>query len=204
MEEGSGDNRAVSPPSNREVPGFSLVELLVAMSIGLVILGAMYTVFTVQNKTFSNQEDYVEMQQGMRAAMDMTSREIVMAGYNPATIANFVGVTVNASQLQIRADLDGNGAIAGQESVIYAFDNANKRITRNIGSGNLPLLDNVQNFTFEYLNGAGVVTATSADVRRIRITITGRTAKPDPAYSLNGGYRTYTLTSVIAPRNLGY
>ena len=185
--------------------GFSLVELLIAMAVGLVVLGAMYSVFTIQNKTFANQEDFVEMQQSVRAGMDMMTREIRMAGYDPAGV-NFAGVTVNASQLQIMADLDGNGAIdaTSQENIVYAFSATNKRITRNIGSGNQPFVENVQSFTFQYLDGAGAVTATSADVRQIRITITGRTAKPDPAYTANSGYRTYTLSSVIAPRNLAY
>ena len=95
-----------------------MVELLVAMAIGLVVLSAMYSVFTIQNKTFSKQEQIVEMQQNTRAAMDMMSREIRMAGYDPTEVNsdpnpsnNFSGVTVNASQLQIQADLDGNGAI---------------------------------------------------------------------------------------------
>ncbi len=66
--------------------GFSLIELLIAMAIGLVVLGAMYSVFTIQNKTFGSQEQYVEMQQNVRAAMDMISREIRMAGYDPAGV----------------------------------------------------------------------------------------------------------------------
>src|SRR3990170_4847219 len=63
--------------------GFSLVELMIAMAVGLVVLGAMYSVFTVQNKTFGNQEEIVAMQQNVRAGMDMVTREIMMAGYNP-------------------------------------------------------------------------------------------------------------------------
>ena len=51
------------------------------------------------------------------------------------------------------------------------------------------------------LDGSGNVTAASGSVRQIRITITGRTAKPDPAYAANGGYRTYALTSIVALRN---
>ena len=34
--------------------GFSLVELLIAMAVGLVVLGAVYSVFIIQNKTFSS------------------------------------------------------------------------------------------------------------------------------------------------------
>jgi len=185
--------------------GFTLIEMMIALAIGMIVLGAMYSVFTVQYKTFGNQEEIVAMQQSVRAGMDMMVREIGMAEYNPAGAA-FDGVTVSTSQLQIMADLNGDGAIdaTSQENIVYAFDSANNRITRNIGSGAQPFVENVQSFTFQYLNGSGVVTANAADVRRIRITITGKTAKPDPAYSTNNGYRTYTLTSLVAPRNLAY
>ena len=204
--------------------GFSLVELLIAMTVGLVVLGAAYSVFTLQNKIFGNQEELVVMQQNVRAGMDMMAREIGMAGYDPCGVNsnsdpsdNFSGVTVSSTQLQIKADLNGNDPLSNncqspykgidsssQENVIYVNDTANYQITRNIGGGAQSFVENVQSFTFEYLDGNGNVTATPANVRRIRITITGRTAKPDPAYTANGGYRTYALTEVIAPRNLAY
>lgn len=193
--------------------GFSLVELMVAMAVSLVVLGAMYSVFIGQNRTFSNQESIVDVQQSVRAGMDMIVREVGMAGYDPVrvnfdsnTANNFNGVTVNALQLQIKADLNGDGVIdtSNEETIVYAFDATNKRITRTIGSDTQPFVENVESFTFAYVDGDGNVTATSANVRRIRITITGRTAKPDPNYSANSGYRTYTLTSVVAPRNLDY
>jgi type IV pilus assembly protein PilW len=193
--------------------GFSLVELMIAMAVGLVVLGAVYSVFIVQNKTFSVQEDVVEMQQSVRAGMDIMAREISLAGYDPTRVNsdsnagnNFAGVEVNAGQLQIRADLNGTGIIHtdSEENIIYTYNSADKRITRNAGSGNQPLLENVDSFTFQYLDGSGTVTANSAQVRRIRLTITGRTAKPDPKYPANGGYRTYTLTEVVSPRNRAY
>ena len=195
--------------------GFSLVEMMIAMAVALVVLGAMYGTFTIQNKTFTNQEEVVAMQQSVRAGMDMMAREIGMAGYDPAGLNCskcspptyiFFGVTVNTSQLQIQADLNGIGAIdaTSQENIIYAFDATNKQITRYIGAGAQSFVENVDAFTFEYLKSDGTTATTSSDVHQIRITITGRTAKPDPSYSANGGYRTYTLTSVIAPRNLAF
>jgi type IV pilus assembly protein PilW len=181
--------------------------------VGLVVLGGMYNVFISQNKTFGNQEEIVAMQQSVRAGMDMIEREVRLAGYDPLrvnsdanTANNFSGVTVSGTQLQIQADLSGNGVIdtTSQENIVYAYDSTSKQITRNAGNGAQPFVENVQAFTFEYLDGNGSVTATSANIRRIRITITGRTTKPDPAYAANGGYRTYTLTTVVAPRNLAY
>lgn len=197
--------------------------MLIAVTVGLVVLGAMYNVFTIQNKAFGNQEEIVVMQQGVRAAMDMLAREVGMAGYDPCSVNsdsdpsnNFSGVTVSSTQLQIKADLNPlinncqspSPYIAidatSQENIVFAFNAANKRITRNIGAGAQPFAENIDAFTFEYLDGSGSVTAASAEVRRIRITITGRTARPDPSYPANGGYRTYTLISVVAPRNLGF
>ncbi len=188
-----------SPESDR---GFTLVELMIAMAVGLVLLGAMYGVFTMHNKTFGTQEQIAEMQQSARSGMDMMTREIRMAGYNPAG-ATFDGITYGSAQLQVKADLDGNGTIAGQENIIYKHDPANYQITRNIGSGDQPLIEDVQAFTFDYLDSSGNATTTTANIRQVRITITARTAKPDPDYAPNSGYRTYTLTSVITPRNLG-
>ena len=219
----SGFNETVDPLKGLggRPGGLSLVELLVALGIGLAIVVAMYNVFTLQNKTFAHQEQVVEMQQNVRAAMDMMSREVRMAGYDPCGLNtdadphnNFFGITVDGAQLQIKADLNGRTPLgndcqapyrgidaSSQENVIYAYDAANKKITRAIGAGAQSFAENVAGFSFAYLDAGGNVTASSTAVRQIRLTITGRTAKPDPAYAANGSYRTYTLTSLIAMRN---
>ena len=202
--------------------GFSLVELLIAMTIGLIILTALSSTFLIQSKIYDVQEQVAEMVQTARAAMDMMSREIRMAGYAPTgyvptggtmqrsdpTGTNFVGIPYNTGQLQIRADLDGDGNITGQENIIYIYDGTTLQIDRNIGAGNHPFAENIQSFTFVYLKADGVTEVTTSaendDIRQIKFTITARTAKPDPNYTANGGYRTYTLTSYITPRNLAF
>ncbi len=183
--------------------GFSVAELLVAMAIGLVAMGAAYNVFTIHNKSLNDQEQVVEMQQNVRAAMDMICRDVRMAGYNPARSA-FAGLTVDASQLEIKADLDGNTFISASEDVIYAYDATNMRINRTTAGNTEPLAENIESLTFQYLDSAGNVTTSSADVRMIRVTIRGRTARPAPLDHLNNGYRTYTLTTNIIPRNLSF
>ncbi|MHB8828461.1 MAG: PilW family protein [Syntrophales bacterium] len=175
--------------------GFTLIELMIAMAIGLLILSASYRVFETQNKILKNQEQIVEMQQNVRAAMDMLTREVRMAGYNPANAA-FTGVAVSSSQLEIKADLDGSAGIAGQEYIIYAFDPTDMRITRNIGASPQPFAENIETFTYQSLLDP------DGNVAVVRITIRGRTALPDPSYSANGGYRTYELTSDVRLRNI--
>lgn len=184
--------------------GFTLVELLVAMSVGIIALAAFYGVFTIQNKRFNVEEQIVEMQQNVRAGIETMTMDVRMAGYDPAGVANFSGITVSSTQLELKSDLDGDGSIAGAEDIIYKFDSGNMRITRNIGGGDQPFMENVQAFTFEYLDSSGNATTTSSMVRQIRLSITGRTNKRDPDYTANGGYRTFTLTTYVTPRNMYY
>lgn len=185
--------------------GFTITELLIAIAIMGVIIGAMFSFSIAQRKYLSLQEQISEMAQNTRAAMDMITGELAMAGYNPSGAAAFAGIPYNASQLQIYADLNGDSDRTDpNENIIYTFDLTNKRILRNTGGGNQPLSENIQNLVFEYLNDQGNPTTVTADVRQIRLTITGRTGKPDPLYAMNSGFRTYTLTSLITPRNLAY
>ena len=191
--------------TRRRNPGFTLIEVLISLVIGMVVLAALYAVFTIQNKNFAKQEQIAEMQQIARIAMDSTAREITMAGYDPnqTTPANAGITATSATSLSFTSDLNGDGDTEdANESVTYAFDGANYRITRNTGGGAQPFAENIQGLTFTYYDAAGAVTATAADIRRIQIGITARTGKPDPAYSANNGYRTYTLTSFVTPRNL--
>ena len=185
--------------------GFTLVELLIAMAVGLIVLSAVVSTFIIQRKTFDVQEQTTEMTQNARAAMDLMTREIRMAGYNP-TGATFDGVTHSTTELKIQADLNGDGdtTSGSNEIITYSYDNTNNQIDRKLGAAGTPnaLAENIQNFTFQYLDSSGAATTTSSEIRQIRITITARTAKPDQNYGLNSGYRTYTLTTSITPQNL--
>lgn len=177
---------------SKKTRGFSLVELMIAMAVGLVVLGAAYGIFTSQNKTLKAQEQIVELQQNVRAAMGMITRDVRRAGYNPQR-ATFSGLTVGATQIEIRADFDGNGSTNGtNEYIVYAYDSTNMKITKKIGDGApQPVAENIEAFT---------VTTLSAST--VRVSIRGRTSLRDTSYSSNGGYRTYTMTSDINARNL--
>lgn len=200
------------PESDR---GFTLVELLVAMAVGLIVLSATYGVFTLQGKTFSTQERVAEMQQNARAAMDFMTREIRMAGYDPTGSAGSGIVSAGANAINFTLDTtstyhgdapDGDTSDAN-ENITYSLYTADgiqklgRKSTTN--ATNQPVAEHIQSLEFQYLDADGNTTATIADIRKIRVTITAKTAKPDPDYTLNGGYRTYALTSIIVPRNLG-
>jgi len=61
--------------------GFTLVELMVAMAISLVVMGAIFLTFKSQQDSYVIQDQITATQQNLRAAMYMLTRDIQMAGY---------------------------------------------------------------------------------------------------------------------------
>lgn len=61
--------------------GFSLVEVMVAMTIGLIIVLAVTQIFTNSHATYQATDGLSRIQENGRFAMEFLTREIRMAGY---------------------------------------------------------------------------------------------------------------------------
>ena len=70
-------------PKSRVDRGFTLIELMVSIAIGMVVLASVATTFTSQTRAYSAQEQINQMEQNLRGALDIMTREIKMAGYRP-------------------------------------------------------------------------------------------------------------------------
>jgi len=93
--------------------GFTLVELLVAMFITLVVMGAIFLTFKSQQDSYIIQDQITATQQNLRSAMYILTRDIQMAGY----YTNF-----DADQFAMNwDDLDGDNEII--RPLIYARNN---------------------------------------------------------------------------------
>jgi prepilin-type N-terminal cleavage/methylation domain-containing protein len=64
----------------RPARGFSLVELMIAMVIGLVVMGAATSLFKTGMDATMMITEQAEMQQNVRAAVNLISKDISMAG----------------------------------------------------------------------------------------------------------------------------
>lgn len=108
--------------------GFTLIELMMAMTIAIIIMASIYIAYRSQSRIYTAQESVAELQQNIRAALGLLTRDIRMAGFDPtdSDIAAIVDnetfsdgaaptttetVNSDASQLAFTADLDGDGAI---------------------------------------------------------------------------------------------
>ena len=60
--------------------GFGLIELMMAMTIALFLVGALYSAYISQQRTKITQDQVAEMQRNARAALEVMTAEIRMAG----------------------------------------------------------------------------------------------------------------------------
>lgn len=70
-------NRILKPE-----PGFTLVELLIAMLVSSIVLLAVFSLFWAQQRTFKQQSELARNQAQLRAALHVVARDIRMAGYS--------------------------------------------------------------------------------------------------------------------------
>ena len=190
--------------------GFTLIEMVVALGLSLVTVSAVYSLYISELRAQNVREDRLEMQQQARVVVDVVSRELLMAGYDPRGVNSdvdltndFQGITYDPGRLIIKADLNGNGRIVdANESITFVYDPRTHTLRRNTGGGNQPFGENIESFLVEYFDQGGNPTVHSASIQQVKVTVTARTERPDPTYLLNGGYRTIALTSRLTPRNL--
>ena len=186
--------------------GFTLVELLIAMTIGLIILAALSSTFLMQRKAYDVQEQIVEMVQNARAAMDIMSREIRMAGYDPTGLAGSTIVSTTSNSINFTLDItddagtgppdgDTNDANENITYLLYTTNSIQKLGRKSTASAIItqPVAENIEDLQI------------SQPGNSIRVVLIARTSKPDLDYTdpiYGDHYRRYTMTSVITPRNL--
>lgn len=74
--------------------GFTMVELLVSMVIGLVLIAAIYGTYNFQNRVSVQEDREMEAGQNARNAIDILSRDIRMAGMGvPSAVEKITAAT---------------------------------------------------------------------------------------------------------------
>ncbi|KAF0166734.1 MAG: hypothetical protein FD160_4059, partial [Caulobacteraceae bacterium] len=75
---------AARRPACRQPPprgGFTLLELMVALTVGGIAISSMYAIGAGSTRVFRQQNDIANAQTTLRMAMDQVKRDIARAGY---------------------------------------------------------------------------------------------------------------------------
>jgi prepilin-type N-terminal cleavage/methylation domain-containing protein len=169
---------------NKKASGFSLVELIVGMTIMLIILGVVSTLFAQAISTRQRESSRADALTAAQAALNVISREVANSGYG--LINN--GIIAADSGLQklhfISNTTNTNAAVTDEgEDITYFFDTTTKSILRydanmDVNKRTSIIINRISDVNFRYFNYSGSSSAftetltPSNDTGRITVTIT--------------------------------
>ena len=212
--------------------GMTLIEVLVAMAISSLVMGAIYSIFQSHRRIAAKQEQTSLMQQELLSAMSLISEELRMCGYSaqgtlgfgflhrPEAGAPDHGRATNQTAVYCRRDWNNDGLIneSGSGSLRehsgfrlnVANDGSAKAVADNVlrkyDTGAVrwqPISTNIGDLRFTYFNAEGaVIPDPQANPGIIRGVKVEITAIPSP---LRASLKIgkRTLSTMVWCRNLG-
>jgi len=146
--------------------GFTLLEVLISIAVGVIVLAAIYAAVNLTQKSTAGTERKIYAQQDARAALELMSLEIEMASFNPrpdlaganfwvspascspSPNQNYRGIqAATPFSITVEMNLNGSAAVGDNpnEVITYTYDPTNQYIIRSLdcGSGANPFLGDI-------------------------------------------------------------
>jgi prepilin-type N-terminal cleavage/methylation domain-containing protein len=209
--------------------GVTLIELLIALAIFGIVMGAIYRLFIGQTKAYTVQDQVIEVQQTVRSTMDLLLRDLRMTGYDDDSVTSPVTITTPIATPVMDHDITIDYEYQNQrQTVRYWRDGLTSELKRELFVNGTPdannplvLLENVDDLAFKYgvdANEDGAVDDQNGDatiddndfvsagsvgtskVIAIRVTLTARPTTNNPDVQKIISER--TLISTVSLRNL--
>ncbi len=210
--------------------GFTLVELMITVLLSLLIVAAVFSAYTVNERVHGVQKQVVDLQQNMRAAVDMLVREIKSAGFDPTDSAGagITGAFPDAIAFSVDRNGDGDVADADEHIAFSTFASAtggalgraaaNAAIVLNPNGvnhweavGQQTAAENIEGLEFSYLlaDGSSTTLPDVSDYKNIvavDISVVARANIPDQAYNNTSVYTSasgnnFTLAGANPPND---
>ncbi|PKN64754.1 MAG: hypothetical protein CVU57_13125 [Deltaproteobacteria bacterium HGW-Deltaproteobacteria-15] len=193
--------------SRRGNQGFTLTELMVAMTIFGVVMAAIYSTYLSQQEAYQVTEAATGAQQNLRAAMYTLERDIRMVGFDPTGSKNFGFVSPLApTSITFSYDASEDGISGTTEFIRFHRDTSvpgKQTLRRCVGSGGPPptsypstsindIAEDIASVNFQYLGSNGLATVTPSEVRTVVVTL-----------SASRDNHTRQLSTRIQCRNMG-
>ena len=166
--------------------GFSIVELLIAVTVMMVVLGLVGSLLSKSLGVRQRESSRTDALTSAQAALNVMSREIANAGYG-LTNHGIVLADSNNRNLRFISNVSNNNEVLTNryENVTYFFDPVTASILRHDANGAAAgssqtsiIINRISDVNFRYFNYSGsnsLATETStptAQTGRIRVTLT--------------------------------
>lgn len=179
--------------------GFSLLELLIAMTVTLAVMVAASTLLASSLRTRARENLRSDALAAAQRALSIMSREISNSGYG-LTDNGIVVADSAADSIRVRANLNNDADVDDvDEDVRFILQTANSEIVRyddaTAASARSVLAKNISSLTIKYLDTAGAeVGIGSAERVSIEVLVNLPAGPEEPA-------GTVRLLSQVALRN---
>ncbi len=178
--------------------GLTLVELLVAMAIGLILLTGIFQVFLGSNSIYRTQDSLSRLQENGRFAIELLTQKVHLAGYPRISVTGnaYTGTAINgtngAGTASDTLTIDFlNPAGAGlSPPYTFAVDAVNSELDMTDTTGTLPLIDGIE--SMQILYGEDTGTDSQVDVYRTAAAV----ADWDRVVAVRIGLLLHTLEEV--------
>ena len=199
---------------NQKQSGFSLLELIIAMTITLILLGLVSTLFARVIGVRNRESRRADALASAQAAINVMSREIANSGYGLNNNGIITGDS-NEQRLHFRSNVVNSdlSTTSPGEDITYFFDSNTKSIVRydahgvNATTPSISVIVNrISDVTYEYFDYIGGSsteierTIPTSDTSRIRITVK---VELDPVQGQPNN-QTVKFTSDVTLRNSDY
>jgi len=152
--------------TRREPAGFTLVEMMIATAMTMAVMGAIVTLITFAQGAFQSQGEVSDMQQRLRAAIELLAADVRTAGGNDAPVRPYrvgevrddaeAGVHYRRDTITVfyeRADATPPATVLQTRTYYLRADAASDTFDLMQYDGrqaDLPLVDHVAGLAFAY------------------------------------------------------
>jgi prepilin-type N-terminal cleavage/methylation domain-containing protein len=189
-----------------EQRGFTLIEILVSMTVLLLALSGLAKMMIESSRINKAQQLTATVQANARNSLTMIEQKLRSAGWDPgnagiATLTLDPDLSDDVSELEVFADLDGDGATDAANEQILIRHTGGQIVWRPIADTSVPfvvLAGNISNDadadgTIEPM----FVPDSTTNPRRVTIRITAESPVPNP---MSGEFIRYTVSSDVVLR----
>lgn len=182
--------------------GITLIEMMIAMLLGLLVTGTIITIFISNVKSSSENIQMVHLNQELRVVIGFMSNELKRAGYSGTAESNHMNYfsVPNEECVQYAYDLDDDGVVDNNEKFGFRLNDSaiewgiNVSCAVNANWEDLTDIDVVENISLTINESSPPTVDPNIEVKQVDITISGER-------SLNPGTAVRVFTETIRIRN---
>jgi len=169
----------------KSAAGFSILELVIAMTIMLIVLGLVSSLFSRSLATRQRESSRTDALAAAQAALNVISREISNSGYGIAG-NGIVNADSTSTKLHFLSNIKNDNTIFTDpgENLTYYFDPVTQSILRHDANGGGPnvaqtstIVNRISSLGFQYFDYVGTNppvgpnTTPTVNTARVRVTV---------------------------------